>query len=203
MFPIPFTQTFEFISLTSILEPAITPTFKQFYPPSILTKHPVWYLLNADFFITLWGTLYGLHWWHFQNSILFQEIIAHGEKHLIGLLPQHPIPFDNLKNDLFDHFLVLLYHSSFKLNHLTRDDWINLKWLCVDWYFPGQMAVVIWKFCDLRHWQLPPLQQLVVLSIPNQQIIQQLNLEEEWWQKVHLVQIKESDEESCVKDDST
>ena len=119
MFPIPFTQTFEFISPTSILELAITPTFKQYYPPPILTKHPIWYSLNANFFISLRGVLYGLHWRYFQNSPLFQEIIAHGEKHLVGLLPQHPIPFDIIKNNLFDHFIILLYHGSFRLNHLT------------------------------------------------------------------------------------
>ena len=189
MFPIAFTQTFEFISPTSILELAIALTFEQFYPPPILTKHPVWYSLNANFFIALQGTLYGLHWWYFQNSILFQEIIAH----LISLLPQHPTPFDILKSNLFDHFLILLYHGSFKLDHLTRDDWIDLKWLCMDWYFPGQTAIIIKKFCDLRHQQLPPMQWLLVLFIPTQQIIRQSNWEEEQQQKVCLVQIKESD----------
>ena len=203
MFPIPFTQTFEFIPPTSILEPAITPTFEQYYPPPVLAKHPVWYSLDADFFILIRGVLYGLHWWHFQNSPLFQEIITHGEKQLVGLLPWHPIPFDILKNDLFDHFLVLLYHGSFQLNHLTRDDWINLKRLCVDWYFPGQTAIIIQKFCDLRHHQLPPMQWLLVLSVPTQWIIRWLNWEEEWQQKVHLIQIEESDKENCVEDDST
>ena len=53
MFPIPFTQTFEFLPSTSILEPAITPTFEQYYPPPVLTKHPVWYSLDADFFISI------------------------------------------------------------------------------------------------------------------------------------------------------
>ena len=132
MFPIAFTWTFEFIPPTSILEPAITPTFEQYYPPLILTKHPMWYSLNANFFISIWGILYGLHWQYFQNSPLFQEIVAHGEKQLVGLLPQHPIPFNILKNNLFDHFLILLYHGSFKLNHLARDNWIDLKQLCVD-----------------------------------------------------------------------
>ena len=65
MFPIPFTQTFEFPPLTSILEPAITPTFEQYYPPPVLTKHPVWYSLDADFFISIQGVLYGLHWRYF------------------------------------------------------------------------------------------------------------------------------------------
>ena len=41
------------------------------------------------------------------------------------------------------------------------------------------------------------------MSIPTQQIIRQSNWEEERQQKVRLVQIKESDKESCVKDDST
>ena len=203
MFPFAFTWTFEFIPPTSILELAITPTFEQYYPPPILTKHPVWYSLNADFFISIWGILYGLHWQYFQNSPLFQEIVAHGEKQLVRLLPQHPIPFEILKNNLFDHFLVLLYHGSFKLNHLTRDNWIDLKQLCVDWYFPGQTAIIIQKFCDLQHCQFPPTQQLLVMSIPTQQIIRRLNWEEEQWQKVCLVQIEESDKESCVPDNST
>ena len=73
----------------------------------------------------------------------------------------------------------------------------------MDWYFPSQMAIIIQKFCDLWHYQLPPTQQLPVMSIPTQQIIGQLNWEEEQRQKVHLVQIEESDEESCVEDDST
>ena len=62
MFPVAFTQTFGFISPTSILEPAFTPTFEQYYPSLILTKHPVWYSLDANFFILIRGILYGLHW---------------------------------------------------------------------------------------------------------------------------------------------
>ena len=48
------------------------------------------------------------------------------------------------------------------------------------------------------------MQQLLILSIPTQQIIRQLNWEEEWQQKVHLIQIEDSkEEEICVEDDST
>ena len=203
MFPIPFTLNFEFLLPTSILEPAITPTFEQYYPPPVLSKHPVWYSLDANFFISIQGVLYGLHWRHFQNSALFQEIIAHGEKQLVGLLPRHPIPFDILKNDLFNHFLILLYRGSYQLNHLTRDDWIDLKRLCVDWYFPGQTAIIIRKFCNIWHRWLPPVQRLLVLSVPAQQIIRWLNWEEERQQKIHLIQIEELDKENCVEDDST
>ena len=146
MFPVTFTRTFEFIAPTSILEPAITPTFKQFYPPPIFTKHPIWYSLDANFFIVLWGILYGLHWQYFQNSPLCQKLVAHGEKQIIRLIPQHPIPFDILKNNLFNHFLILLYHGNIKLNHSMRDDWINLKQLCMDWYFLGQTAIIFVTF---------------------------------------------------------
>ena len=204
MFPIAFTQTFEFISPTSILEPAITPTFDNFYPPPILTKRPIWYSINTNFFITLHGILYRLLWQYLQGSILFQEIVVHGEAHLVRLLPQHPIPFNTLKHDLFSHFLSLLYHSTVKLTNLMRDDWIDLKQLCVDWYFPFQTAIIIQKFCELQHQQLPPMQWIFVQSLPAQQTIRQLNLEEKQWQQIHLIQVKDSkEEEICVKDDST
>ena len=165
MFPIAFTQTFEFIPPTSILEPAITPTFEQYYPPPILTKHPVWYLLDANFFISIWGVSYGLHWRYFQNPPLSQEIVTHGENQLVGLLPWHPIPFDILKNNLFDHFIVLLYHGSFKLNHLTKDNWINLKQLCVDWYFPGDTLVACIDTGACNFSNLPLINITEILSI--------------------------------------
>ena len=205
MFPIPFTQTFKFISPTSILEPAITPTFNNFYPPPILTKHPIWYSINTDLFISLRGILYGLHWQHSQNSILFQEIIAHGETHLIGLLPQQPIPFNILKHNLFNNFLILLYHGTVKLSHLTRDDWIDLKQLCVDWYFPSQTTIIIQKFCKLQYQQLPPMQQYLTQSLPVQQILRWQSQEEECQQQICLIQVEDSEEEKeiCVEDDST
>ena len=98
---IPFTQMFEFISPTSILEPAITPTFDNFYPPPILTKHPILYSINANLSISLCGILYRLHWWYFQNSILFQELITYGETHLIGLLLHHLIPSNTTSSTPF------------------------------------------------------------------------------------------------------
>ena len=45
---------------------------------------------------------------------------------------------------------------------------------------------------------------MFVLSIPTQQIIKRLNWEEEQWQKVHLIQVEDSEEEGiCVENDST
>ena len=187
---------FEFILPTSILELAITPTFDNFYPPPILTKHHIWYSINANLFISLCHILYGLHWQYFQNSAHFQEIITHGETHLIGLLPHHPIPFNILKHDLSNNFLILLYHGTIKLSHSTRDNWIDLKRLCVDWYFPSQTAIIIPKFCKLQYWQLLHMQRHLIQSLPVQQILRQ---------QIHLIQVEDSEEEKeiCIEDDST
>ena len=195
MFPIAFTQTFDFLQPTSGLEPVITLSFEKFYPPPILTKHLIWYYPDANFFITLCGILYGLHWWYFDTSILFQEIVTQGELHLVGLIPNHPIPFDNLKHNLFHNFLILLYHGTIKLNHLTKNDWVNIKWLCVDWYLPHQTAIVIRQFCKLWHWQLPPMHQFLLQFFTVHQISRCQNLEERQWRWIH---IKESDNHQDV-----
>ena len=81
-----------------------------------------------------------------------------------------PIPLDNLRHDLFHNFLILLYHGTIKLNHLTKDDWVDIKWLCIDWYFPHQTAIAIRQFCELWQWQLPAMHQFLLQSFTIQQI---------------------------------
>ena len=104
-------------------------------------------------------------------------------------------PSDILKHDLLNNFFILLYHRTIKLSHVTRDDWIDLKQLCVDWYFPTQTAIIIRKFCKLQFWQLPPMQQHLIKSLPVQQILRQQNQKEEHWQWICLIQVKDSEEE--------
>ena len=169
----------------------MTPAFENFYPPPILTKHPIWYSLNTNLFIVLHGTPYGLHWRHL---ILFQEIVTHGEPHLIGPLPHHPIPFDMLKHNLFNNILILLYHDTVKLNHLTRNNWVDIKRLCIDWYFPNQTTIIIQKFCEFWYQQLPPMQRFLVRLLPVQQILRWQNLEERHQWQVHMIQVEESEE---------
>jgi hypothetical protein len=92
-----FSKTFEFLPPDSIVKSSITPFFDNFYPPPILTKHHTWYLHDADLFISIHNTLYGIHRRQLEESILFQEVLQFGQNHLIGTLPIHPIPFDDLK----------------------------------------------------------------------------------------------------------
>jgi hypothetical protein len=80
--------------------------------------------------------LYGVHQSLFNQSPLFQEIIHYGESNEIGTNPYHPIPFDTPTKEIFDNFLYLLYFGAEHLEHLTPAEWLNVKRLCMDWYFP-------------------------------------------------------------------
>jgi hypothetical protein len=138
-----FTKTFKFVPLPSIVESIITPSFNNFYSLPIPTKHHTWYLHNTDLFISIHGILYSIHQWWLEESILFQEVLWHGQDHRIRIVPFHPIPFNILKREIFNQFLILLYCGTTALNHLSRNDWVNIKWLCIDWYLPHQTAMII------------------------------------------------------------
>jgi hypothetical protein len=132
-----------FLPPTSSLNPVIHPSTNKPYPPAILVKHSTWFLKDADLFICHNHILYGLHQSLFNQSPLFREIILYGESNEIGTNPYHPIPFDTLTKEIFDNFLYLLYFGAKHLEHLTPDEWLNVKRLCTDWYFPRLTATII------------------------------------------------------------
>jgi hypothetical protein len=154
-----FSKDFEFLPQHSTVCSSITPFFDNFYPPPILVKHHTWYLHNADLFISVRGTLYGIHQWRVEDSILFQEILRYGQGHLIGIILIHPISFDDLKKEIFNHLLILLYCGTTILNHLTKNDWVDVKWLCINWYLPHQTSMIIQRLCEIQIQQLLPQNQ--------------------------------------------
>jgi hypothetical protein len=145
-----FSKTFELLPQHSIVKFSITPFFDNFYPPPLLTKHHTWYLHDADLFISIHNTLYGIHQRQLEESILPQEVLQYGRNHLIRTLPIHLIPFNDLKKEIFDHLLVLLYCGMTTLNHLTKNDWVDIKRLCIDWYLPHQTAMIIRRLCKIQ-----------------------------------------------------
>jgi hypothetical protein len=151
-----FSKDFEFLPQHSTIHSSITPFFNNFYPPPILTKHHTWYLHDANLFVSIRGTLYGIHQRRLEDSILFQEILRYGQNHLIGTIPIHPIPFDDLKKEIFDHFLILLYCGTTTLNHLAKNDLVDVKRLCINWYLPHQTSMIIRRLCEIRIQQLSP-----------------------------------------------
>ena len=63
-----FTMSFHF---TPILWPQFTLISSTHYPPPVLVKHPIWYLNHANLFISVQGTLYGVHQAYFDDSSYF------------------------------------------------------------------------------------------------------------------------------------
>jgi hypothetical protein len=84
-----FMKTFEFLPFPPIINSVITPSFNNFYPPPILTKHHTWYLLGANLFISIHGILYRIHQQQVEDSLLFQEVLWFGQDHLIVTVLSH------------------------------------------------------------------------------------------------------------------
>jgi hypothetical protein len=84
----------------------------------------------------------------------------------IGTNPYHPIPFDTLTKKVFHNFLYLLYFGTDHLDHLTPEDWLNVKWLSTDWYFPRITANIVQKLVTIRRRLVPPPLQIMGNSLP-------------------------------------
>jgi hypothetical protein len=130
-----------FFPPSSIFNPIIYPSADKPYPPAILVKHHMWFLQDVDLFISHDHILYGIH--HFNQSPLFREIVHYRRTKEIGINPYHHIPFNTLIKEVFNNFLHLLYLGTEQLEHLTPEDWLNIKCLSVDWQFPRLAATII------------------------------------------------------------
>jgi hypothetical protein len=61
----------------------------------------------------------------------------------IGVNPYHPIPFDTLTKEIFNNLLHVLYFGTEHLEHLTPEDWLNIKRLSTNWHFPRVTATIV------------------------------------------------------------
>src|SRR5277367_210506 len=82
------------------------------YPPPILAKQLQWYLPHANLFISVRGALYGLHHYFFPLGSFFTTLqppkIQDGEFIPRGLIPELPIPIDDISYIEFAEFLIFL-----------------------------------------------------------------------------------------------
>jgi hypothetical protein len=132
-----------FLPPASLFNPITYPSTNKPYPPAILIKNPTWFLKDMDLFICCDHNLYSVHLSNFNQSPLFREIILYGEPNKIGTNPYHPIPFDTRTKEVFHNFLYLLYFGTDHLDHLSPEDWLNIKRLSTDWYFSQITANII------------------------------------------------------------
>jgi hypothetical protein len=191
-----------FLPPTSSLNPVVGPSTNKPYPPAILVKHSTWFLKNADLFICRDHVLYSLHQSLFNPSPLFREILLYGESNEIGTKPYHPIPFDTLTKEIFDNFLYLLYFGAEHLEHLTPAEWLNIKRLCVDWYFPRLTATIVQQLITFWRRLLPPPLRIMINSFPVYRIFdEQERLSRRIRGRTILVE-ESSDEEDTVVEDN-
>ena len=71
------------------------PTTDQYYPPC--SPHAIWWLENADIFLSMRGIVYGLRRIHFIQSSLFQRLLSITRLDILyGTTTGLPIPFDKI-----------------------------------------------------------------------------------------------------------
>ena len=149
---------------TPVLQPQFASISSTHYPPPVLVKHPIWYLDHANFFISIWGTLYGVHWAYFNDSSYFCAIMDVLDPLFIiawGYQPQRPIPFDNLDKMSLHRLISYLYKPTEFPNN--RSAWESLKWISIGWYMPQITAMAVWKSINIRY-QNMPLSQCMMLQ---------------------------------------
>jgi hypothetical protein len=139
-----------FLPPTSCFNPITYPSTNKPYPLTILVKHHTWFLHDADLFICCDHILYGVHQSHFDQSPLFREIVLYGRTNKIGVNPYHLIPFDTLTKEIFNNLLHILYFRTKHLEHLTPEDWLNVKRLSTDWHFPQITTTIVRTLITFR-----------------------------------------------------
>ena len=152
------------IHFTPILQPQFASISFTHYPLPVLIKHPIWYLDHANLFISVWGTLYGVHQAYFDNSSYFCAIMDILNPLFViphGYLPQWPIPFDNL-DKMSLHWLISYLYKPTEFPNI-KSAWGSLKWISIGWYMPQITATAEWKLINIQY-QNMPLSQCMMLQ---------------------------------------
>ena len=149
--------------LTPILWPQFASISSTHYPPPVLVKHPIWYLNHASLFISIWGTLYGVHQAYFDDSSYFHAIMDVLDPLFIipqGYQPQRLIPFDNLDKMLLHQLISYLYKPMEFPNN--RSAWELLKQIIIGWYMPQITATAAQKLINIQYQNMPLLQHTML-----------------------------------------
>ena len=59
----------------------------------------------------------------------------------------YPIPFDDLNQLSFTHFLSFFYRPNNFAG--TKQDWENIRDYCIDWYLPEHTAITMQKLIKI------------------------------------------------------
>jgi hypothetical protein len=193
-----------FLPPASHFNPVTYPSTNKPYPPAILVKDPTWFLRNTDLFICRDHIQYSVHLSNFNQSPLFREIILYGELNEIGTNPYHPVPFDTLTKEVFHNFLYLLYFGTDHLDHLSPEDWLNVKRLSTDWCFPQVTANIIRRLVTIRRRLIPPPFRMMGNSLLVYRVFdEQERLSRRIRGRTIIVEESSDEEDTIVEDNDT
>ena len=186
---------------TPILWPQFTLISSTHYPPLVLVKHPIWYLDHANLFISVWGTLYGVHWAYFDDSSYFCAIMDVLDPIFIipwGYQPQQPIPFNNLDEMLLHQLISYLYKPMEFLNN--RPAWESLKQISVGWYMPEITMTAVQKLINIWYQTMLLYQCMTLQHFTTHTVACQQRMMWQHWHK-HPSTRDGSDDIDLIKDD--
>jgi hypothetical protein len=118
------------------------------YPSPTLVKHPIWFLNNADLFLSHNEILFGLHQDMFQSphfSTILQTIEP-GQTIAQGTTSTFPIPSNHISQTTLLAFILLRYYP--RTFTTTRDNWLAIRSLALKW---GFTQVKIRSLLELKH----------------------------------------------------
>jgi hypothetical protein len=122
----------------------------------------------------------------------------------IGINPYHPILSDTLIKEVFNNLLYILYFGTEHLEHLTPEDWLNIKHLSTNWHFPRVTATIVQTLVTFQRRFIPPPLQIMANSLPVYQIFDE---QEQLSRRIHghiiIVEESSDEEDTIVKDNDS
>jgi hypothetical protein len=178
------------------------PTLDDYIPP--LARHAVWWLENADIFLSIKGIVYGLRRIHFTQSSLFRHLLDDLVP-LNDLVPplgdlQNPIPFDKIHPPSFYEIVYLLHIS--EMFETNSQGWLRIFQIAKDWEMP-HVARRATRELDKSYFQNHPI-HLRRWDVTTYRRVQerQRQLRREWVinHPDNIVVVEESDDEQSTTD---
>ena len=173
------------------------PTLDDYIPP--LARHVVWWLNDADIFLSIKGIVYGLRRIHFTQSSLFRHLLN-------NLVPscgtdfRNPIPFDKIHPPSFYEIVYLLHIS--EMFETTSQGWLQIFQIAKDWEMP-HVARRATREMDKSYFQNHPI-HLRRWDVTTHRRVQerQRQLRQEWVTNHpdNIVVVEESDDEQEATD---
>ena len=175
------------------------PTMDRFYPPC--APHAIWWLENADIFLSVRGIVYGLRRVHFIQSSFFRRLLSITKLDIsFGTTSSLPIPFDDIRPSTFGEIIYLLHLS--EIFKTTKENWLQILQTAKDWEMPHVIRRATTEM-DRMYFQTHPIHlRRWDVSLYQQIQERERRLRHQWIaQHLDCISVEASDEEQESSDD--